>query len=329
MSRRLLHARYRHADKAKESYNPGYHLSVMDMETKIAVLFADVSGSTQLYERLGDARAVATVSRCLHMARDVAAACGGRLVRSLGDEVLLAFPTATQAAEAAIEIQKRVVELAVLLEMRLSFHVGFHYGAAIEREGDVYGDSVNIAARLVALAKTGQILTSSDTAVALSAYLRPQLRDLNAITVKGKQHDLDVVELVWQPSAEVTLVGGLPHRPMIEVELRHRDSTIVLDAATQAITLGRDEHNDLVIREKLASRLHARIERRHDKFALVDSSVNGTYVTFEGEREFLLHRQECLFKGRGRISFGRPIGAEVSEVISFVCTDGGDFESAS
>jgi class 3 adenylate cyclase len=301
---------------------PGYHPSVVQTETKIAVLFADVSDSTQLYESLGDRQAVATVSRCLDMARDAAVGCGGRLVRSLGDEVMLVFSTALQAAEAALEIQKRMSQLANVLELRLAFHVGFHFGAAIERDGDIYGDSVNTAARLVALAKAGQILTSSYTVAALPAYGRPQLRDLNAITVKGKQHDLDVVELVWQATADLTMVGGLPDPQMIEVELRHRDSTIILDAATRAITLGRDEHNDVVIREKLASRLHARIERRHDKFALVDSSVNGTYVTFEGESEFLLHRQECLFKGRGRISFGRPFESDASEVVSFVCSDG-------
>ena len=302
---------------------PSIITSVMqpETETNIAVLFADVSGSTQLYESLGDSRAVATVGRCLDMARDAAAGCGGRLVRSLGDEVMLVFSTALQAAEAALEIQKRMSELANQLGLRLAFHIGFHFGAAIERHGDVYGDSVNTAARLVALAKAGQILTCSHTISQLPAYARPQLRNLHAITVKGKQHDLDVVELVWQPTADLTMVGGLPNPKMIEVELRHRDSTIILDAATQAISLGRDEHNDVVIREKLASRLHARIERRHDKFALVDSSVNGTYVTFEGEREFLLHRQELLFKGRGRISFGRPLGPDASDVVSFVCSD--------
>ena len=77
-----------------------------------------------------------------------------------------------------------------------------------------------------------------------------------------------------------------------------------------------------MIRDQQASRLHARIERRHDKFTLVDTSANGTYVTFEGESEFLLHRQECLLKGRGRISFGRPFESNAGEVVTFVCSDG-------
>jgi class 3 adenylate cyclase len=292
---------------------------VTQPEIKIAVLFADISDSTQLYERLGDAHALATVTRCLEVACGAAVGCGGRLVKTIGDEVMLVFATALQAAEAAIQIQERMSELANVLHLRLAFHIGFHFGGALEHDGDVFGDSVNTAARLVALAKAGQILTTASTVSALPAYARPQLRDLHALTVKGKQHDLDVVELVWQATADLTMVGRMPVLQMIEVELRHGDVTMVLNAATSAVTLGRDENSDLVIRDQRASRLHARVERRHDKFALVDSSANGTYVTFEGESEFLLHRQECLLKGRGWISFGHPYDPNVGDAVSFVC----------
>ena len=289
---------------------------------RIAVLFADISASTALYERLGDAQALATVTSCLEMARDAAVGHGGRLIKTIGDEVMLVFPTALQAAEAAVEIQERMSKLAEVMRLRLSFHVGFHFGEAIEQEGDVYGDSVNLAARLVELSKAGQILTSSATASLLPPYARPQLRDLHAMTIKGKQHDLGVVELVWQATEELTMVGRMPVLELIEIELRHGDARFTLNAATHTITLGRDEQNDVVIRDQRASRLHARIERRHDKFALVDSSANGTYVTFEGESEFLLHRQECLLRGRGRISFGHPFESAGAEAVLFTCGGG-------
>ena len=288
---------------------------------KIAVLFADVCGSTQLYERLGDAQALAAMSRSLNMARDVALACGGRLVKTIGDEVMLAFPTTKQAAEAAVAIQERVSSAAWSGGLRLEFRMGFHFGDAIEQDGDLYGDSVNTAARLVALAKAGQILTCASTIAALPEPARPQIRDVDTITVKGKQVDLDVVEILWQATAELTVIGRRPLLSVTEIELHIGGSRVRLDAGTHALTLGRDEHNDLVIKDQRASRLHARIERRRDKFALVDSSANGTYVTFEGEREFLLHHQECLLKGRGRISFGQPYDASVEESVSFVCTD--------
>jgi hypothetical protein len=139
--------------------------------------------------------------------------------------------------------------------------------------------------------------------------------------VKGKQVDLDVVELLWQATADLTVISRRPSSSVTEVELHHGASTIRLGPATHAITLGRDDYNDLVIKDQRASRLHARIERRRDKFALVDSSANGTWITFEGEDEFLLHHQECLLKGRGRISFGRPFDSSLGEAVSFACSD--------
>ena len=290
---------------------------------RIAVLFADVCDSTQLYERLGDAQALATMSRCLEMARQVAVACGGRLVKTMGDELMLVFATAKQAAEAAVGIQEQMAGVARTEAIRLDFRIGFHFGDAIERDGDVFGDSVNTAARIVALAKAGQILTSSATIAALPEHVRPQIRDVDTITVKGKQADLDVVELLWQMTADLTVISRRPILEVTEVELRHGTTIMRLDAGTHAITLGRDEHNDLVVTDQRASRLHARIERRRDKFALVDASANGTYVTFEGEREFLLHHQECLLKGRGLLSFGRPYDPTAGEAVSFVCTDSG------
>ena len=204
---------------------------------------------------------------------------------------------------------------------RLTFRIGFHLGPAIERDGDVFGDSVNTAARLVALAKGGQIILSASTAEALSPYLRGALREVDVLTVKGKEKDIGIVELVWQVSADLTTVAARPALRGAEFELRHGERTIRLNAATSALTLGRDPQNDVVIADKCASRLHARIERRRDKFALIDQSSNGTYVTFDGERELLLHREELLLRGRGRISFGHPHEVNPFEPLLFTCLE--------
>jgi pSer/pThr/pTyr-binding forkhead associated (FHA) protein len=79
---------------------------------------------------------------------------------------------------------------------------------------------------------------------------------------------------------------------------------IVLGEANPVVRLGRDPENDVVIADRMASRLHARIERRRDKFVLVDQSSNGTYVTVEGEPEIHVRREEIILHGRGQISFG-------------------------
>ncbi len=275
-------------------------------EPTVAVLFADVAGSTRLYERLGDAEALATISRCIELARDVAAGFEGRLVKTIGDEAMLVFPTADQAAAAAAEIQSRMSALTPVDDLRLAFRIGFHFGHAIERDGDLFGDSVNTAARMVALAKGGQIILSASTASALSPYLRPHLRELDAVTLKGKDRDMDIVELAWQSRADLTELVTRSSHGAAELDLQHGAHTLRLGADAAALTLGRDAQNDMVIPDKLASRFHARIERHRDKFVLIDQSSNGTYVTFDGEREFVLHREELLIRGRGRICFGHP-----------------------
>ncbi len=288
-------------------------------EPTVAVLFADVAGSTRLYEKLGDAKALATISRCLELARDASTEFGGRLVKTIGDEAMLVFPTADQAAAAAAEIQGRMCGLTDIDNLRLAFRMGFHFGGAIERDGDLFGDSVNTAARMVALAKGGQIILSASTAKELSPSVRWHLRALDLVTVKGKEHDIDIMELAWQDPADLTEMVMRPPIRAAELELRHGARTIRLNADTLSLTLGREPRNDVVIADMLASRVHARIERRRDKFALIDQSSNGTYVTFEGERELLLRREEVLLRGNGRISFGHAYEANPVETVSFTC----------
>ena len=287
----------------------------------IVVLFADVAGSTHLYEQLGDTQALRTISRCLDLARDTAAGYGGRLVKTIGDEAMLVFPTADQAAGAAAEIQTKISKLARSDDMHLAFRIGFHAGNAIERDGDVFGDSVNIAARMVALAKGGQIILSASTAEALSPYLHRQLRELDVVTVKGKERDIGISELVWQDPADLTTLSMRPSFRGTELELQHGARTIRLNADTAVLTLGRDAENDVVVAAKPASRHHGRIERHRDKFVLIDESSNGTYVTFEGEREFVLRHEELLLRGRGHISLGLPYEIDPAEALWFNCME--------
>jgi hypothetical protein len=285
------------------------------------VLFADIAGSTRLYEQLGDAKALATVNQCLELAANSSAGYGGRLVKTIGDEVMVVFPTADQAAAAAAEIQGRMAELGRTTGLRLAFRIGFHVGGAIEQEGDVYGDSVNTAARLVALAKGGQIILSEATAQAMSGFMRRKLRELDVVSVKGKEQDIRIVELVWNDATDLTMLVTSPVKLGAGLELEYGTETFRLDAGTSVLTLGRADHNDVVIADRRASRDHARIERRHDKFALVDQSSNGTYVTFEGEREFMLHRQEIMLRGRGRLSFGHSSEVDAADSMSFACVE--------
>jgi len=291
-------------------------------DQSLAVLFADVAGSTHLYEQLGDVQALATIGRSLALVQDAARGHGGRPIKTIGDEAMVVFPTADQAAAAAAEIQHQMSELARVDNLRVAFRIGFHFGAAIEADGDVFGDSVNVAARMVGFAKSGQIILSAPTAEALSPWLRGKLRELDVMTVKGKEKDIAILELLWQDSAELTALVTRPKLRSGKLELRHGARAIQMHAGTSSLTLGRDAQNDVVIADRLASRLHARIERRRDNFVLIDQSSNGTYVTIEGEDEIQLRREELKLRGRGHISFGHPNLADSAETLAFACIEG-------
>jgi len=291
-------------------------------ERSLAVLFADIAGSTRLYEQLGDAQALATIGRCLALVQDASRGHGGRAIKTIGDEVMVVFPTADEAAAAAAEIQHQMSALARTDNLRVAFRVGFHFGPAIEADGDVFGDSVNVAARMVALAKSGQIILSAPTAEALSPSLRGSLREVDVMTVKGKEKDIAIVELLWQDSAELTALVTRPKLHADKLELRHGARAILLNSGSSALTLGRDAQNDVVIADPLASRLHARIERRRGNFVLIDQSSNRTFVTIEGEDEIQLRREDFKLRGRGRLSLGHPYELESGETLAFACIQG-------
>lgn len=291
-------------------------------ERNLAVLFADVAGSTRLYEQLGDEKALAAVGECLTLVQQTAAGHAGRLIKTIGDEAMVVFPTADQAVTAAAEIQRRMSELVRERNLRIALRIGIHCGSAIETQGDVFGDCVNVAARMVGLAKSGQVILSGSTAGVLSPELSSRVREVDVLTVKGKDKDVVITELMWQDTADLTTLTTRPRLRAARLELVHGTRTIELGPATSALTLGRDAQNDIVIADRLASRLHARIERRRDRFVIVDQSSNGTFVTVEGEREIQLRREEMMLRGRGHISFGHPYQADPLETLGFAFIEG-------
>ena len=297
----------------------------MDQPSKnLAVLFADVSSSTKMYDLLGNAEAQATIERCLAIARRACEEWGGRVIKNIGDEVMAAFPAPDAAAHAAMQIQLRISAQRTSLGAPITMHVGFHFGPAIENAGDLFGDCVNVAARLAELSGSGQIFTSAQTASELSPAMKKRTRDQDAQTLRGKEQDIRVYELIWQDSEdELTMMTprSAPASAPAKVKLRYGTRDIELGGGKSVLTLGRDPQNDVIIADRKASRLHGKIERRRDKFVLIDHSSNGTYVTVEGEAEIVLRREELVLRGRGRMSFGHAYADDPAEFVAFSCVD--------
>src|SRR5262245_37800799 len=282
------------------------------------VLFADVSGSTSLYETAGDDAALEAISACLAAARAATEASGGRVVKTMGDEVMSIFPAPDAAANAAADIQTRIDALPEVAGTKLGVRIGFHHGPVLQRDDDVFGDTVNLAARLVAQAKKGEIVLSTDTADLLGPVFRTMVRELHAITVKGKAEEIGLAELIWKRDADATVVFGVRARgsvPRSALRLQYRGAETERRRDVDAITIGRDPASGLVVHDEMASRQHCTIERRQELYVLRDHSTNGTYVTFEGDAEMSVRRSEVSLRRHGWISFGQPRkpGGEVVE----------------
>jgi class 3 adenylate cyclase len=290
----------------------------------MAVLFADISGSTRLYELLGDTRALATINACIDILRQVTNAHRGRVVKTIGDEVMAVFPDATAAVQAACEMQIEVSAQPPVDNTQVAIRIGFHFGPVLEsrEDGDVFGDTVNIASRMASIAQGGHIITSESTVMELPPIMRTSTRAIDVLTVKGKTGDIKVFEVIWLESAETTMMVGRTYTtppPQSTVRLVHQGREFMVNAGRPTVTLGRDEQADIVVQDRRASRMHAKIERRRDKFVFIDQSSNGSYVTIKGEGEIQLRREELLLRGNGSISLGHPYSKDPSEVVEFFC----------
>ena len=289
-----------------------------------AVLFADVAGSTALYEVLGDDRAFALIESCLSVMSTCTAQERGRVVKTIGDAVLSVFPCASAAAAAAVEMQTRVEANGPAQGVRLGLRIGFHFGPVVAHDHDVFGDTVNLASRLCDLASRGQIVTDRDTARSLDERFLGQLRTLYAIPVKGKQEEVDLIELGWQPPGdEKTLIAAArpaPGAARALLELNLGGQPLVMGPDRRKVTIGRDLEADYVVRDRSVSRAHAMIERRREHFVLADHSANGCFVTFEGRPEIRVHHEELTLVGHGWVAFGQP-RAEALQVAEFRCVE--------
>jgi adenylate cyclase len=286
------------------------------------VLFADVTGSTRLYEQAGDAKAVDAIARCIDALRKAAEVCGGRVVKTIGDEVMALFPTPDAAADAATRMHLAVETLPAVAGQKLAVRVGFHSGPVVQRDNDIFGDTVNLASRLVQQAVKGQVLTCDDTAMLLTPALRNSMRRLYTITVKGKAGEVVLCELVWRRSPDVTDLSttgshGL-RRQKVKLRLKYGEREILRRRDNESLLIGRDAGCQLVIADPRASRQHCTIERSHDQFVLQDHSANGTYVTVAGEKEVLLQRENIMLRKHGWISFGQS-RKDTSDVVEYFC----------
>lgn len=288
-----------------------------------AVMFADIAGTNALYQALGDIQALALITRALVAMEQQVFEHRGQVIKTVGQEMLCLFQECNSAATAAIAMQQRMEHFAVEAGRALTMRIGLLSGPLIEDHGDVFGDAVNMAARLVKLANPGQIITDGQTVSCMRSALRRRARQIDRLRVKGKRSETEIVEVGWRRDSGdpfTTEQGMLLDRSRTaRMVLRFGGEEIVVDGARASFTVGRDESNDLPISSSKASRQHARIEWRRDKFVLFDHSTNGTYVTLDREPEMMIKHESMLLHGSGVLSIGQAASPRDQGLIEFEC----------
>lgn len=276
-------------------------MTVIERQENSAVLFADISGSTRLYVDVGDELARELVAQTLGLWSELTGDAGGRVVQLRGDGMLATFPTVDAALAAAVSMRD------LPYQEPLSMHAGLHAGAVLRDAEQLYGDAVNVAARMADIAKRFEIVLTEAAQEQLTDNARWNgLRLIRKVAVKGKPEPINIYLLPHDDGA-LTDYHPPSHSQTVgqQLRLRYGAATFTLDERQPAWLVGRDDDCRIKVEHPMVSRRHASIECSAGKFFLHDHSTNGTYVGASQESEsVLVHRALHQLSGSGVISLG-------------------------
>lgn len=298
----------------------------MTQTQPLAIVFADVSGSTRLFEQLGDVEARRIIAAVLDALTVVVHRNGGAVIKTIGDEIMCTFPSALDGIRAACEMQRKVTGDPVFARDSIGIRIGMHHGEVLaEADGDVYGDAVNTAARMASLAKRDQIVTTAATFHGATSIGGFRSRSLGRARVSGKLLPIEIIDVIWQEdTSNITMV-----QRAIRVDdgsdrgqkltLRFRGQVIELSPNSPPFAMGRDQTNALVVDSEWVSRIHASIEFKNGHYVIADRSTNATFVRFGDDEELRIHRDEIPLRKAGAVSLGQSLAVAQVDVLYFQC----------
>lgn len=289
---------------------------------KAAVLIADICGSTALYEHIGDILARQLIERAFESMVSEIPVYQGTLIDAVGDEILCTYANPELALNCACAMQKAIKKCAFEGNETLRIRIGVHYGDVFLRKGAVFGDIVNITARVAAIAKANQIMTTQAVFNELPPNLKEKTHKFMCTGLKGKSSPFDIFLVTWEPD---DLSGTCYNTPLpnklletaYELSFFYNGQSVKVNKEKKIVTLGRSESCDIYVHSTYTSREHAYCEWRFGKLVLVDHSINGTFIRFNDGKEITLLREEVILYDSGTISLGRDNFEIDSELIEF------------
>ena len=282
----------------------------MAKDLEVAIMFADVVGSTQLYDEFGDTKASETVAVCLDVMKDATHQFDGTVIKTIGDEVMSTFASVDEAMSAAVMMQGQItLQSKKEGSIPVSIRIGCHYGPVVQEQNDIFGAAVHTANRMTSQAKARQIVLSGESVDQLGADLKKQTRQIDVASVRGRIDEVALYEYLWNPEEATSMLPTIEWenrvRKASRLVLSFRDLTVEVNDQNKHVNIGRADDNDLVVKGNLISRIHAKVELRRGKFVLIDQSTNGTFLQNLLGEELFVRRDSTEVIGEGTIGLGR------------------------
>lgn len=298
----------------------------MARDLEVAIVFADVVGSTQLYDKFGDTKASETVAACLDIMKDATHQYNGTVIKTIGDEVMSTFPTVDDAMGAAVMMQTRIsADSRKNNGIPVSIRIGCHFGPVVQEQNDIFGAAVHTANRMTSQAKSRQIVISGETVRKMSPDLQKQTRQIDVATVRGRLDEVALFELLWNPEEATSMLPTIgwedQKKSASKLVLSFRDQKVEVSEKRKGANMGRAEDNDLVIKGNLISRIHAKVEMRRGKFVLIDQSTNGTFLLDVRGKETFVRRDMTELSQEGTIGLGKAEEPGSSLAIHYKAVD--------
>lgn len=289
------------------------------------VLFADLRGSTALYETLGNTEATTVVTRSVALIAQIVSTSGGVVVKTLGDGLMAVFADSASAVIAADEMHESLERIVPPTGQRhipvLKLQVGLAHGEVVEMSGDCFGDAVNVAARLLDHAGDNETLATASVVAGLDHHTHERCRSLDKVQLRGRVEPVHVYLLEGRRFGDTaaTAYGELlPQQEPEGIRLVWLDMNRVYAGPSLPVVLGRSPQVTYCIDDSRVSRSHARIDWHGGAFQLTDLSYNGTYVRFANGSEMVsLRRGTCTLHGSGLIGLGASLTDPTAPCVRF------------
>jgi class 3 adenylate cyclase/tetratricopeptide (TPR) repeat protein len=207
----------------------------------VAVLITDMEGSTAFTASRGDEAAMEVLRVHESIVRRVLSLHGGREIKSMGDGFMLAFPSGEEGVACALDIQDALREHNIADPARpINVRMGLNVGPVIEEGGDIYGTTVNAAARIAAKARSGQLLTSQAAAEVVATQHDCAFVDRGLFWLKGLRERWRLFEAVRGAVVPSRAAIGDDRTPFVD---RDHERAVL----RRAVDAARDGHGGLVL----------------------------------------------------------------------------------